>query len=59
MDTFPDYIEHWKTLDSSDLLGIIFIIIIVLVTIGSDLLFKSFIRSKPDGRKTVLGKKEV
>ena len=57
MLNFSNLLNHWKSLDLSDFLGVMFTVLNVLVIIGSVLLFKDFVRSKPDGRKTVLGTK--
>lgn len=51
-----EYTSHWKNLKLPDMLGILFILCVMLVTIASDILFKDFVQSKPPGRKTVLGK---
>ena len=51
-----EYASHWTNLKLPDMLGILFILCVMLVTIASDLLFEAFVHSKPPGRKTVLGK---
>jgi hypothetical protein len=51
-----EYISYWHNLKLQDLFGIIFLLIMVLVILASNMLFRSFVESKPAGRKTVLGK---
>ena len=48
---------YMMNLQLPDLFAILYILVMVLVTLASNLLFISFVQSKPDGRKTVLGNK--
>ena len=57
MDYMEEYIKYWKTLGLADLLGTLFLIFNIVATLSSNMLFNSFVESKPSGRKTVLGKK--
>jgi hypothetical protein len=56
MEHWEDLPVYWSSLKLPDLLAIIWIVIMVFFTIASNLLFVSFIESKPAGRKTVIGK---
>jgi hypothetical protein len=56
MEYWEDLPSYWRSLTMSDMLGILWIVFMVLVTIASNVLFDNFIESKPAGRKTVLGK---
>ena len=42
---------------SKDLLTVLYILLLIALTVLSDALFTSFISSKPEGRKTVLGQR--
>ena len=55
MEATGKYIAYWKTLNYLDILGTIFIITLVVIIISSNMVFNKFIKSKPSGRKTVLG----
>ena len=48
---------YWSSLTTSDILTTIYVIFLILIAILSNHLFIAFINSKPEGRKTVLGKK--
>ena len=42
---------------SKDLLTLLYILLLIALTVLSDTLFTTFISSKPEGRKTVLGQR--
>ena len=55
MEVLLYYLNHWKGLQLFDLFGLSVSVLNVLVNLGSIMLFRKFVRSKPTGRKTVLG----
>ena len=63
MDPWKDFTTYWeeltvywKNLQLRDLLAILYSSILILLTLVSNIAFRSFVESKPDGRKTVIGK---
>ena len=55
MGAWEEFVNHWKKLQFRDLFGIFFILLMVVITLASNMFLKSFVDSKPTGRKTVLG----
>ena len=55
MTTWTHLTSHWSSLTTSDILTIIYLLLLSLTAITSNHLFILFINSKPEGRKTVLG----
>ena len=55
MKALEDLPAYWMNLKLPDLLAIIYIIIMVFVTLASNVIFASYLDSKPAGRKTVIG----
>ena len=55
MQNLKDIIHYWSSLDSYDLLKMVWILIMVVLTLFLLLIFTCFIKSKPSGRKTVIG----
>ena len=49
--TFTD----WNNIEVSNTLSFFYIAFLAIVVFASMVVFASFVRSKPDGRKTVLG----
>ena len=58
MEKWEDLPAYWMNLQLSELLAILYILLMMFVTIASNVLFASFIESKPAGRKTVIGNKD-
>ena len=56
MDKLEGLLLHWRSLKLSEILAVIWIVLMVIFTISISLLFDNFIDSKPAGRKTVMGK---
>ena len=56
MTYLKNLIIYWGSLDTQDLLTVMFLASIMFATIAIDILFRMFINSKPAGRKTVIGK---
>ena len=56
MYNLEEFVKYWKTLGLADLLGTLILIFNIVATLSSNMLFNSFVESKPSGRKTVLGK---
>ena len=63
MDPWEDFITYWEeltiyweNLQLLDLLAILHGAILMLLTLVSNIALRSFVESKPDGRKTVIGK---
>ena len=46
---------HWASLTIGDVLTAIYLVLLVVFVVGCNYLFESFVESKPEGRKTVLG----
>ena len=55
MEDWVDLPAYWMSLQLPELLAILYILTMMFITIASNVLFASFIESKPAGRKTVLG----
>ena len=55
MEDFARIFTYWRTLKALDWVAIFVLLTITLVTFVNVILFHSFIKSKPAGRKTVLG----
>ena len=51
-----DDLTVWMSFEVPDSLGIVFCSIMIILVLSCDRIFTSFVSSKPDGRKTVLGK---
>ena len=58
MKDWEDLPAYWMSLRLPDLFAVLHIFIMMLVIIVSNVLFASFIESKPAGRKTVIGNKD-
>ena len=56
MGLLDEGISYWATLDLSDWLTACYVIVLILAVILSNWVFADFVASKPEGRKTVLGK---
>ena len=59
MELWTYLTSHWSSLTTSDILTAIYVTFLILFAILSNHLFIAFINSKPEGRKTVLGKKRA
>ena len=46
---------HWASLTMGDVLTAIYLVLLVVFVVACNYLFESFVDSKPEGRKTVLG----
>ena len=46
---------HWASLTTGDVLTAIYLVLLVVFVVACNYLFESFVESKPEGRKTVLG----
>ena len=46
---------HWASLTNGDVLTAIYLVLLVVFVVACNYLFESFVESKPEGRKTVLG----
>ena len=55
MEYWKNLPTYWMNLQLQDFLAILFLLLMMFVTIICNVLFASFIASKPAGRKTVLG----
>ena len=55
MDTFEDLTAYWRNLQLQDMFTILSGFITGAISLVSIKLLKSFVDSKPDGRKTVIG----
>ena len=56
MNNILEFLQNLKTIKLPDKLAIFFIFICIFVNLANVFLFNIFIKSKPSGRKTVLGK---
>ena len=52
-------LSHFTSLSSADILTAVYLVLLISFVVVCNLLFESFVDSKPEGRKTVLGKKRV
>ena len=48
-------LSHWASLTIDDVLTAIYLVLLVVFVVTCNYLFESFVESKPEGRKTVLG----
>ena len=48
-------LSHWASLTTGDVLTAIYLVLLVVFVVACNYLFESFVDSKPEGRKTVLG----
>ena len=51
----PKTFTDWNNIEVSNTLSFFYVAFLALVVFASMVIFTSFVRSKPDGRKTVLG----
>ena len=49
-------LEHWSSMGLADFLAVVFALFLVVLARGGNNLFIGFLSSKPEGRKTVIGK---
>ena len=56
MKLYEDITAYWSNMNVFDMVTIIWIVIMVALTLAINIMFASFIQSKPSGRKTVIGK---
>ena len=55
MAATESYIAYWMNLNYLDILGTLFILLMILLIVYGNVIFHRFVESKPAGRKTVLG----
>ena len=48
-------LSHWTSLSTADILTAAYLVLLIVFVVVCNLLFESFVDSKPEGRKTVLG----
>ena len=48
-------LSHWTSLSTADILTAAYLFLLIVFVVVCNLLFESFVDSKPEGRKTVLG----
>ena len=56
MKLYEDMTAYLSNMNVFDLVTIMWIVIMVALTLAINIMFASFIQSKPSGRKTVIGK---
>ena len=56
MGSWQDVLDHWASLGLADFLTLLYWIFLATAVIVSNNLFADFVASKPDGRKTAIGK---
>ena len=56
MNLYEDMTAYLSKINVFDLVTIMWIVIMVALTFAINIMFASFIGSKPSGRKTVIGK---
>ena len=55
MEAWENLTAYWKNLQVQEIFAIIYSIVMIVFTLAINKLFLSFVGSKPDGRKTVIG----
>ena len=56
MKLYEDITAYWSNMNVFDLVTIMWIVIMAALSLAINMMFASFIKSKPSRRKTVIGK---